>query len=436
MLRLLSRLRLRLGDFWWYTLMIFCAQRAADALNVFVGLYLVPKYVAPEDLGAVMPLTQFASMLAIPAGVFAVTFRQELSSLALRRDFGRMKALMRGVFLATAVFFVLALLVSRLLLPHFLERIRIAEGSLGIVILASAFIGATAPVYTNALQALKKFKALSLVNILCAPVRLVTMLVAMPFRALTGYFVGQAANPAFATGASLYALRRELAVPAIPYWNRTILRRFAVLFAIFALNSLAAGAVNLAEATIIRQRLPELDSAAYYLVTRFSDISTFLSATLMITIFPFAADLSARGRDNRPLVLKCMGATLLFGAALAFFFILFGEPILRLLPHGDIYDDFAPAIPAMIGVSIANQCGSVYVTASIAANRFGYLLWMVPLQIGYVLLLFFAPRIDSLMTMILYLFGYQFIRLIACLIEMWIRPNESEPSRKPQLDQM
>ena len=55
----LKKLRTRLGDFWWYSLMLFCAQRSADAMNVFVGLYLVPKYVGPAELGAVMPKRQY-----------------------------------------------------------------------------------------------------------------------------------------------------------------------------------------------------------------------------------------------------------------------------------------------------------------------------------------------------------------------------------------
>ena len=58
MTALLNKLHSKLGDFWWYSLMLFCAMRAADCLNVFVGLWLVPKYVEPAELGAVMPLTR------------------------------------------------------------------------------------------------------------------------------------------------------------------------------------------------------------------------------------------------------------------------------------------------------------------------------------------------------------------------------------------
>lgn len=435
---LLDRLHARLGDFWWYSLMIFMAARAADCLNVFVGLWLVPKYVEPSELGAVMPLTQFASFLAVPAAVFASTFRQELTGLAIKREFGKMKTLMRGVFIATAIFFFVAIIISRLLLPHFLERIRIAEGSLGLVILAASFIGTTAPVYTNALQALKKFKAFSAINVLCAPVRLVTMLIMMPFRALTGYFVGQAATPAFSIAASVVALRTELSVPAEPYWNRAIVKRLTRLFLILGVSSLVSYAVTLIEATVIRQRLPELDSAAYYLVTRFSEISMFLSATLMITIFPFAAERSANGKNNRPLILKCMLATVAFGGLLTLFFALFGPTVFRHIPNGSLYKDFVWAIPAMIGVSIINQCGSFYTTAETAANQFGFLIWMLPLHVVYMGVILFVTgygyftsllpntcisflathNITTLQTMICWLFGFQAVRLACCLIAM------------------
>ena len=290
---ILAKLHARLGDFWWYSLMLFCACRAADLLNAFIGLWLVPKYVSPSELGAVMPLTQFANFLAIPVAAFANTFRNELTRLSINQEFGKLKTLMRGVFIATAVFLFIAIIVARFTLPLFLERIRIAEGSLGLVIIAASFIGAVAPIYSNALQALKKFKAQSFLSVIGAPVRLIAMLLAMPFRAITGYFIGQAAAPAFSIAASVVALRKELAVKAEPYWNREITRRFAKQFAIFLATGGMGAIFLLVESTVLRQRLPDLDSAGYYMATRFSEIATFLAATLAFTIFPFTAEKAA-----------------------------------------------------------------------------------------------------------------------------------------------
>jgi hypothetical protein len=63
MKRLARSLHQKLGDFWWYSLMIFCACRAADLLNAFVGLWLVPKYIGPSELGAVALQTFLCGLL-------------------------------------------------------------------------------------------------------------------------------------------------------------------------------------------------------------------------------------------------------------------------------------------------------------------------------------------------------------------------------------
>ena len=380
---LLDKLHARLGDFWWYTLMIFMAARAADCLNVFVGLWLVPKYVPPSELGAVMPLSNFAAFLAIPVGVFATTFRQELSNLAVKREFGKLKTLMRGVFIATAVFIVFAITVSHFLLPHYLERIRIAEGSLGMLILAYSFINAISPIFSNPLQALKKFKATTVISLVGAPVRLLTMLATIPLRALSGYFVGQASVPSFSIVTSVIALRKELSVKAEPYWTKSVVRRFGKLFLIFGASAVLGGISELVQSTVLRQRLPDVDSAAYYMVTRFSEITSFLSSTLLITIFPFAAELAAKGRSTHGLVNKSFGAIVITNALLALCFCLVGKPLLELLPQGQAYADFWWAIPCLIGISTLNAYGPIFLSAEIAANRFRSLFVTLPLTIIY-----------------------------------------------------
>ena len=387
---LLDRLHAKLGDFWWYSLMLFCAMRAADCLNVFVGLWLVPKYVEPSELGAVMPLTQLANFFAIPIAVFASTFRNELTSLVVNRRFGQMKTLMRGVFIATAIFLFLAIVICRLVLPAYLERIRVAEGSLAVVILISSFFATVSPIYSNTLQSLKKFKANSLISLIGAPARLLTMLVTMPLRALTGYFVGQTAPSAFSIVGSVIALRRELSVPAEPYWNREIVRRFGRLFLIFGIGAVASGISSLVETTVLRQRLPVLDSAAYYMVTRFSDIASFLYTALVFTIFPFTAELATKGKDCRPLVLKASFAVFVTNATLAAFFWLFGERILAFLPHGSDYAPFWWAILWIIAISSINFFASFYSTAEVSAFRFGYIKWMVPMNLLYAAALLFV----------------------------------------------
>ena len=435
---LFAKLRAKLGDFWFYSLMLFVASRAADVLNVFVGLWLVPKYVEPSELGAVMPLTQFANFLAIPAAVFASTFRNELTDLAVNRKFGQMKTLMRSVFITTAVFLFLAIVICRLLLPAFLERIRIAEGSLGFLILLSSFVGTVSPIFSNALQALKKFKTNSFISLLGAPIRLIAMLATMPFRALSGYFVGQAATPIFSMVAATVGLRRELSVPAEPYWTRDIIRRFLRLFLIFGVSAVAGGICMLVENTVLRQRLPELDSAAYYMVTRFSEIATFLSAALAFTIFPFTAELAAKGKDTRPLIVKASLAVVASNAILIAAYWCFGKQLLAFLPHGDKYAAYWWAMPWLVATTTIGSIMGLYTTSEISAFRFGYLKWWIPLDLLYPAALLFVTgygyyatclptewiqfltthNITSLSTMLWWMTGINIIRLAGCMIAM------------------
>ena len=439
MRKLLQQLHARLGDFWWYSLMLFCACRAADVLNAFVGLWLVPKYVDPSELGAVMPLTQFANFLAIPVAAFANTFRNELTRLSIGKEFGKLKTLMRGVFVATAIFLFLAIIIARFLLPIFLERIRIVEGSLGLVIIASSFVGAVAPIYSNALQSLKKFKAQSFISIIGAPVRFLTMLVAMPFRALTGYFVGQAASPAFGIVASVITLRKELSAKAEPYWAQKIAIRFAKLFTIFLVTGGAGGFFVLVESTVIRQRLPDLDSAGYYIATRFAEIATFLSTTLFFTIFPFTAEKAAKGEDARPLIVKSMLVNAVFCLLLAIPFLFCGETILSFLPNGNMYAQYWWAIPWLIFAIYLTSIAGIYTTSEFSANHFAFIKWYVPIDLAYpiVLLLItghgyfegYIPtswneflnihNIYSLKTMLYWITGIHLLKAILCILAIY-----------------
>ncbi len=378
---IVARLREKLGDFWFYSLLLFLAARTADAIHVFIGLYLVPKYVDASELGAVMPLTTFASLLALPAYIFATTFMKEVNALAAEGRYGQLKTLMRGVFVAVAIFLVLAIVASRLVLPLFLHRIRIVEGSLGFLILASAFVGCVSPVYSNALQALKRFNMLAIISVVGAPLRLVAMLVAMPFRALSGYFVGQAVTPAFTILASLFGLRKELRLPAEPYWTKAVFRRFAALFMFIAAYNFAGMLVGMVQMTILRQRLPEVESAAYYMTSRFSEIANFLSMTLYITMFPYTAEMAGAGKSTRPMVLKCSLAMAVFSGLLAGFFALFGRDLLSLLPSAEQYAAYSWAIPWLIAIAAMSSVYTFHATTEISASRFGFLKWWVPVNL-------------------------------------------------------
>ena len=62
-------------------LLLFLALRAGDFVNVAAGLWFVPLYVLPEDIGAVLPVTSFATFLALPVFAVAVVMVRESACL-------------------------------------------------------------------------------------------------------------------------------------------------------------------------------------------------------------------------------------------------------------------------------------------------------------------------------------------------------------------
>ena len=364
--------------------MLFFAFRLTDAINFLIGVWIVPAYIGVEELGAVMPLATFASLLAVPAGVFATALLKEVNTLAARREYGKIKRLVQGVFVGAGIFMLLALAVCQLIMPYFLERLRISKGSLGILILLSSFAGSICPIYTNTLQALKKFKAISFMNIIGAPIRLVVMVSAMPFRALSGYFAAQASTPMFQIFASVFFLRKELSVKAEHYWNTEVFRRFAKVFLMVMLFQSFSLLGSTVEQMVIRQRLPEIQSAAYYILTRFSEISGFLSGVLSVTLFPYSGELAAKGKSATPLLIKCSLSMLTFGTVLAAFFAICADQILGLIPGGENYIPYAGYIPWLIGINTISAISGFHITSEIAAGRFKFLRWWTATHLLYV----------------------------------------------------
>ncbi len=368
-------------------ILLFFALRMGDVVNVAAGMWFVPRYVSPEDIGAVLPVTSFATFLSLPVFAFAMTVMKESACLSADGRRGKVKSLLKGVFIAVAAILVVVLAVSAVAVPHFLAAMRVSDGAAGFLVVAAAFLGCVAPVYTDALQSLKRFRALAAVEIAGAALRFLTMLALMPFRALAGYFAGQTALPLCRMAGSVLALRRDLAVPAEPFWDRAAVRRIAMAFLAVVLYQGAPMAASLVEQSMLRTGLPAIDSAGYYMVSRFSDFLHYLTFPLMLVMFPYTATAARRGGSTRPFVLKCAAATLAAAALMAAVYSIFGRELLALMPHGSDYAAYAPYMPWLVAITALTTCQVFYTNAEVSAGRFGFLAWLVPLHAAYPLAL-------------------------------------------------
>ncbi len=373
-------------------ILLFLALRAGDVVSAAAGMWFVPRYVSPEDIGAVLPVTSFATFLSLPVFAFAMTVMKESAWLAANGERGKVRSLLRGVFLTTGVILAVVLSASAAVTPRFLDAMRISDAPAGILVVSAAFLGCVAPVYTDALQSLKRFRSLAAVEVGGAVVRFLVMLAAMPFRALAGYFAGQAALPAFRIAGSVIALRRDLNVPPEPFWNADSARRIAKAFlAVLAYQAFPMAAA-LVEQSVLRTALPSVDSAGYYMVSRFSDLLYYLTFPLMLVMFPFTAAAARRSDSTRPYVVKCAAATLAGAAALAAVYHFWGAQLLPLMPHGQDYAAYAHYMPWLVAITALTTCQVFHTNAEVSAGRFGFLAWLVPLHVVYPAALYLAAE--------------------------------------------
>ena len=373
-------------------ILMFVAMRMGDAVNLAAGMWFVPKYVSPEEIGAVLPLTSFATFISLPVFAFAMTVMTESARLSADGDRGRLKSLLAGVFAAVGAILAAVLVVAALAMPRFLESMRVSSRSAGFLVVAAAFLGCAAPIYTDALQAMKRFRALGAIEVLGSVARLATMAVAMPARALAGYFAGQAALPVFRIAASVFALRRDLSVPAKPFWNRPAVRRVALSFLAILAYQAAPMFASLVEQSVLRTSCPSVDSAGYYMVSRFSDFLNYMTFPLLLVLFPYTATAAKNGKATRPYVLKCAAASLVAALAMAVLYWFAGERLLALMPNGAHYAEYAKFMPALVAIAALTACQIFYTNAEVSAGRFGFLKWLVPLHLAYPAALYAAAR--------------------------------------------
>ena len=374
-----GRLHARFGDFWWYAALMFLACRTGDVVQAFIGLWLVPHYVGQAELGAALPLMQMASMVGLPLSVLVVPFSRWLTIYAARGELGKVKRLLSLAFKSVAAMFVLSLAAAHFILPLAFERLRIAEGSLGLLILAAGLAGPLSSVFNNALQGLKRFKAMSFISAVSAPARLIVMLVAMPFRALSGYMLGQCAAPAVMVAVSCRSLKGILggAVKSVPL-GRSDVREMVRYTIPVAFHMTVCTITGTWLMVLFRQRLPEVESAAFYIISRLAEIAAYAGMTLSVVAFPLAAEEREKGTGGRSLLRKLVAGTLIPGLAVAALFAVFGEWILGVVPLWEDYVPYATLLSLFTLRTAVSATAGVFVSFEMAMGRFRFMWYYIP----------------------------------------------------------
>ncbi len=384
---MLDRLHRKIGDLWWYSAMIFIACRSGDVIQAFIGLWLVPKYVGAEELGAVMPLQNLSGLFAAPIAILAAVFAKFVNTYATRGEIGKVRSFIHDVTLSSCVVFIACILLAHLLMPLFYERLRIASGLLTVLILVAGFVANIALLFTNALQGLKRFGTLALINLIGAPIRLVTLLVFMPIRALSGYIMGQATPPTSASLVALFSLRKVFRnVRPDTSWRRDVpaMLRYAGPIAVWTVGGFFTSTIL---TTLFRQRLPEMESAAYYMLSKLAEVGGYLGMSVVVVLFPLAAEAHEQGRENRSVLVHAVCGSLIFSGLLAIGFALFGRVLFSFIPAWGLYLPYVHLLPPTTLTMGLSYAIGAFVTYEMACKRFRPIWIVIGLNALWVVLL-------------------------------------------------
>ena len=311
---ILHRLHERCGDLWWYAALLFVAQRFGDAINMFVGMWLVPKYVPQEELGAVLPLMNFVGFIGLPLALITTPFLKFITVFSDKGELGKAKSFVRDVFVGVAIFSSFSMLMAIFVLPFMFEKLRIENGSLGLLMVAVCLLGAIATLFGNMMQGFKMYSLSVWTFALSAPFRLLLMLVLMPFRPLSGYVAGQTAGPIVNILGAWTVFRRQLGktVKFEPYWKEygSAIIRYTLPFILWTVSTTVSSSL---ETLVIRHRLSDFESAGYYIITRFSDISAYLGTAFSAFLFPMVASKKPKDSESRKILTHSIVGTFLAG---------------------------------------------------------------------------------------------------------------------------
>lgn len=411
---------IKVSTFFRQATLLFIALRAADLINLVAGMWIVPKFVNRDDLGAVLPVVTFTTILALPAFAFAFVLMKEANHLAAISAFGRLKSLLKGAFLGTSVLLTITFVLAASAIPFFIESMGIKESSITILATLAAALGCFAPVYQDALNGLKRFGAYGIAEIASATARVAIMLAIMPFRALFGFFAGNAAQPIVRIIASLFALRKELKVSSVSYWSPNPLPRLAPLFFGVLATLTMPMLASLGEQAIVRTALAPEVSAAYYLMTRLTDLLNYLTLPILLVLFPYAAEAAERGESTIPLVLKSTLAALIGAILLGIVYAFCSDNLVQFLARLSTSDTNSISTSAfdldlLLLINFLTAFQVFYTNAEIAAGRFRFLLWFIPLHLAYFVLISTTTFNLSLQGLLFIFLAFAAIRALCVL---------------------
>ena len=387
----MRRLRDRLGPLWWYTLLGFIVSHLGTLINVFIGLYLVPRLLPGEDLGALLPLMAVGAVFSTPLALLLIPVGKFLSVFAARSETGKVRSLLSDALWISLLFAVGMTFWILWQGDALLVRLQVTDARLLWPVAGFAVLVCIEPIISAAIRALQLFKPMLVAGLITPYVRLAGMLgLLLPLGAL-GYLLAQFATQSFGVlfGAGVLYLFLRRAGPRVsyrPHWREMM--RYALPLVALTLVGRIQGPI---EAMVIRHRLPFIDSAGYYYAVMLGNIPGYFTGAMMPFLWPILSDRFERGLKTEGMLMQSMLFNLVLGAAFVGLFTLVMPWFFTLPGPWKPYGAYAGFVwqAALIGTLKTAQ--TFYTSHEMACRRFAYMWYLVPMLLLESAVLYLLP---------------------------------------------
>ncbi|NLL84416.1 MAG: hypothetical protein GX230_09290 [Lentisphaerae bacterium] len=387
----IKQLRGKLGTLWWYTLLAFVVNRLGDVINVFIGLYLVPRLLPGEDLGALLPLMKIGAVFSIPLALLLLPVAKYLSYFVAKNELGKAKALLIDSLAVSAVFAVGVTCWIFSKGDALLLRLHVSDARLLWPIAGFAVLVCISPIVNAAMRALQYFKTMLISGMVGPYVRLLGMILLLTPLGAFGYLLTQLATATSSVLVMLVVLlfvlhrlgRRE------SWWRHW--REMAWYALPLLVFSLAGRLQEPVEALVIRQRLPLVDSEGYYYATMLGAIPGYFTGAMVPFLWPIISDRFERGLPTGKLLFHSMFFNFAIGLVFVLLFALC-MPWFFTLPgpwHGS--EAYAGFVWQAALIGIFKMTGTIFTAHETACRRFKFMYYVVPIMLLECAVLYILP---------------------------------------------
>jgi len=365
---------------------MFVFSRVGDVVSAYIAMFLVPDVIGEEELGVVLPLIYMVPFLALPLNIVLRVALKYINVFAAAGENGKIRAMLHHLFLVGIAVTVLLIAVMLSANDFVQARLRFQSPWVLPLVIATAIASCWMPLFMTVCQALKQFNRIILTRVLGPVVRLAVVLLLLERFRIVGYLGGMLAMNLALVALLGSGLRRYLSVSPTGYRDdlASIGRYLVPIAVLMATSSL----LQLVEPWVIRQRLPAVDSAGYYVAAMFGNIPLWVAPAMTPFLFPLVSERHERGECTRRMHLQSLGVVLLIGLSVAVALRYGGDLLLSLRSSWRQYADYAPYMWRQAVIATLTVFMSSHLLHETACRRFRCLAYYVPLMGGEAVLLY------------------------------------------------